>query len=552
MPLTTIKDIQIENLSSGTPDQRYIGAEAQCIEVARDSSGDIIEDINPAGGAVTPTSVENLSTTLKNLEDYDSTPDSTHTKKPISSAGVANAINGSITSTETKAVSGSTLYTEFGKTLYKQPNATGDWDTAPVDGSTKPVTSDGIYEDNKKTREITALVEDGTTVAKANISGQSYAYAIGDQFIRNGVLYKATATISNGATWSAITSSYTTADDITSQIQALTTKTTGGFGTLKNRKFIFVGDSYAKGTHGATGWIDLVNTKLGLTRGTNSFDSRDVSEYYGGSFGAGTFLTQINNCLSLIDNANDITDIYVFAGQNEPSNTDAQTATGIDNFCARAKEIYPNAVVHIGFVGLAKPSNYENILAKLIQYISGAGRNGADYVTNIECVNRRYSDVNSDGIHPNSYEEMASYMASAILNGSIDVVRYAAYTNADPITGQIQIFNLSVYQYNHSIKIKVNFALTNFSAIPSNEYINCANIPVLDFVCAPAYTYAPFNNNNANTRYEEDRLLVKINPSTNKLQIRNTQLNENGWVSAPAPIRLSPFDIVHIESTCFA
>lgn len=343
-------------------------------------------------------------------------------------------------------------------------------------------------------------------------------------------------------------------DTNTSDITALTNKTTGGFCTLKNRKFIFVGDSYAQGTHGATGWIDLVNSKLGLTRGENSFDSREVSVYYGGSFGAGTFLTQINDCLSLIDNANDITDIYVFAGQNEPSNTDAQTATGIDNFCARAKEIYPNAVVHIGFVGLAKPSNYENMLAKLIQYINGSGRNGADYVTNIECVNRRYSDVNSDGIHPNSYNELASYIASAILNGNVDVVRYAEYTSVSPITGEIPTFNLSVYQYNHSIKIKVNFVLTNFSTIPSNEYINCANLPIIDFVCVPAYTSAPFNNNNANpsTKYETNCLLVKINPSTNKLQIRNTQLDASGWVDAPAPIRLSSFDTVHIESTCFA
>ena len=95
-------------------------------------------------------------------------------------------------------------------------------DASPTDGHTDvTVSSDGVYEDNKKTREITAPVEDGTTVAKANITGQSYAYAIGDQFIRNGVLYKATATISNGATWSAILSSYTTADDVSSQIEAL-------------------------------------------------------------------------------------------------------------------------------------------------------------------------------------------------------------------------------------------------------------------------------------------------------------------------------------------
>ncbi|MBR4377368.1 MAG: hypothetical protein IKP50_00565, partial [Bacilli bacterium] len=55
--------------------------------------------------------------------------------------------------------------------------------------------------------------ETGTTASKA--------YAVGDHFIRNGILYKVTTAIASGATWANISSSYTTEKDISSSIQNL-------------------------------------------------------------------------------------------------------------------------------------------------------------------------------------------------------------------------------------------------------------------------------------------------------------------------------------------
>lgn len=57
--------------------------------------------------------------------------------------------------------------------------------------------------------------ETGTTASKA--------YAVGDHFIRNGILYKVTTAIASGATWANISSSYTTEKDISSSIQNLST-----------------------------------------------------------------------------------------------------------------------------------------------------------------------------------------------------------------------------------------------------------------------------------------------------------------------------------------
>lgn len=99
-------------------------------------------------------------------------------------------------------------------------NDASSWDTTPTKNSTKPVTSDGVktqldnINSNKANQSVIATRQAKLTAVKA--------YVIGEQFIYNNTLYKATATIAKNATIT-IGGNATTADDISSQISKIAT-----------------------------------------------------------------------------------------------------------------------------------------------------------------------------------------------------------------------------------------------------------------------------------------------------------------------------------------
>ena len=127
------KQIKIQNPSGTGYDSRDIGAEAQYVEVSRDSSGEIIEDITATG--VTVDSTEDLSITLKNLEDN------------------------------------------------KQDNLT--FDSAPTQGSTNPVTSNGIYIALQNKADVNLIYNNSSDMWQ-----ESHDYNVGDLVIYNNALYK--------------------------------------------------------------------------------------------------------------------------------------------------------------------------------------------------------------------------------------------------------------------------------------------------------------------------------------------------------------------------
>ena len=185
--MAVIKHAAIQT-SSGF-DTRDIGAEAQNIEVSRDSSGEIIEDITASG--VTVDSTEGLSTTLKDLEDnkqakltFDTSPTSGSTN-PVTSDGVYTAVqaDNSLSTTSEKAVQNKVITSNLNQKVSKYNNDTTQWDTTPTSGSTKPVTSGGVYEaiavvaeedrnihniPRVVSKDITEYVTDGTLWKRLN------------------------------------------------------------------------------------------------------------------------------------------------------------------------------------------------------------------------------------------------------------------------------------------------------------------------------------------------------------------------------------------------
>lgn len=120
-------------------------------------------------------------------------------------------IDATPTQSSVNPVSSGGTYTALTNKLNTYGTDATQWDTTPTQNSTKPVTSGGVYTAlaTKANESIIAPVQ--TTLVA------SQEYKIGEQFIYNGVLYKATALISNGGTIT-INGNCIASDDITTQI----------------------------------------------------------------------------------------------------------------------------------------------------------------------------------------------------------------------------------------------------------------------------------------------------------------------------------------------
>lgn len=120
---------------------------------------------------------------------------------------------------------------------------------------------------------------------------------------------------------------------------------------IKNRKFLFIGDSYA--THGSefttNTWCDFIINYLGLTQGVNAFISQLGGTGFVSTVAGINFETLLNT--SLITDKNIITDIIICGGYNDSAYSDDLIAQRIQQTFTTAKNIYPNAKIHCSMIG---------------------------------------------------------------------------------------------------------------------------------------------------------------------------------------------------------
>lgn len=189
------------------------------------------------------------------------------------------------------------------------------------------------------------------------------------------------------------------------------------------KKYLFVGDSYADGYTGEgqnTPWQEIVKTKLGLD------DSQFVSTHRGG-FGFGrpseyNYYLLIN---ALADDP-DITDIVIGGSYNDNPYTELEITTGISNVRTLCKSKFPNATLHIAFIGWSKNKDAKTNLQSTYQYY----KNGCDafadidFMKNTQYVLHDYFNMfSSDGIHPNQTGQtaIANAICDCLLRGSTNI-----------------------------------------------------------------------------------------------------------------------------------
>lgn len=185
---------------------------------------------------------------------------------------------------------------------------------------------------------------------------------------------------------------------------------------VKNKRFIVIGDSYCDGTNS---WIKSMQNYLGKN------DTDYVKSYMGGAgfaHGAKNFLTLLQE--ASVSNPNTITDIVVCGGANnysEDQDTILNGAGGIKEFVNYAKSNYPNATIHVGFIGV-NLNNNDNMPRAMNAY-KQCTIFGARYLNNTEFILPSYSLLQPDFIHPNEQGDyqLGFYITNAVLTGSCDV-----------------------------------------------------------------------------------------------------------------------------------
>ena len=171
---------------------------------------------------------------------------------------------------------------------------------------------------------------------------------------------------------------------------------------MTNRKYIFIGDSYAVRP---ANWIDELVAMLGLSAG----------DYYNSSAGGYGFRGdtrypgfQFINLLYALDNVITdkaaITDIVVAGGINDnyaPYDAGVLVADG-DAFCAAAREKYPNAKIHIAFIGFSNEVTYlEHFPQTIRNYMEISENENCVFVDNVWNA-FHYIPWLDDVVHPNA------------------------------------------------------------------------------------------------------------------------------------------------------
>ncbi len=223
-----------------------------------------------------------------------------------------------------------------------------------------------------------------------------------------------------------------------------TTNVEGRVTTIENklsapRVYLFIGDSYAQGwtpDGNVNGWPNRVRIYMGI-------DTAHFVSVYKAGVG---FVATVDgeNFQTLMENApgdkSIITDIVVCGGYNDIGQTIATIVPKINAFMTSANTLYPNAQVHIGFIGWNSfLTSHANMNVAVTAYIEGASSYRAHYLNGVENILHRPNMMSSDNYHPNDIGQyyLGIYISNALQAGSANVNYYylqAAFSAGTGIT----------------------------------------------------------------------------------------------------------------------
>ena len=315
-------------------------------------------------------------------------------------------------------------------------------DATPTDGSTKGVTSDGVYD------AIKTVADD--------------------------------------------------LDDLSNDVDALDTKVDGIVQPFirAGKNIVFFGDSWTVGS-GATDpatqrFTTLIATRFGMT------------EFNYGVGGAGftrpnTIIAEINNANGSMsaDDKNNTTVVLICAGVNDIRNMDSTTIAdfigAVVDAQERAKQVFPNALICMA-VGNTMRTPYYDTPRHWIERAIIALRetNTAGKVLIIDhvgaAINGRSDTYASDNLHPNTYGHslLAGFLANAMRGGSTDTNYYSATYTFNEVVSSVDTAP-HVYRQTENVMI-TGGKITLAEAVSSNTVIGSYQGPFCrDNLYIPVY-----------------------------------------------------------------
>lgn len=223
----------------------------------------------------------------------------------------------------------------------------------------------------------------------------------------------------------------------------------------KQRKVIFIGDSYAEGytpDGRVIGWPEVVKNILDL--------QNPIISYRGGTgFISGLENGSFTDLLSAIPSDTSVTDVVVAGGYNDRYGNKTKVVEGITRFCNVSRNKFPNAKISIGMIGWSTIERQQESLRVAIEgYKEGCAVNDVTYMTDAETSLRSSSLFSSDQIHPNQSGEnviamnIAKYLPDTYTGG----ISKVSDTKYQIIIPSEDTAKLDIRNYVYDLRLKVN------------------------------------------------------------------------------------------------
>lgn len=263
-----------------------------------------------------------------------------------------------------------------------------------------------------------------------------------------------------------ITQSESDIDNLQDDVSALETE----MYFRNNRRYVVISDSYGKGRNNTTPWTTFLKGYLGAS-------DTDYFTYSEGSMGFNLRGEDNHNAQELlqanlnnISNHSTITDVVVGMGANDTLAT-LGLETAIVNFITYALSVFPNAKVHIGFIGnkIAKNSTeLENFMSAMTQYTSACEVTPASEIAGVSSVMHNASLMHADGVHPTTdgSREIAKFV-NAYLHGESPI--YKAFGNCNISSTYFTGASAIQCIEGNTASIHLNLGTTNSGGIPFSD-----------------------------------------------------------------------------------
>lgn len=187
------------------------------------------------------------------------------------------------------------------------------------------------------------------------------------------------------------------------------------FDFLKNRKILFVADSYGTGHGLATPFTTIIIDEL-------DNGSQQVSVGGAGFYQKPTFLSNLQ--AAGIQNPETFTDVVVCGGYNDGKTaiTYSQIVGAMNSFFTYVKQRFVNArlwLMPLGWCSDNSTIRYRLAYTTYSAYADGAAANDVIYVDSIQRALHVYSRFSDDYVHPNQdgQNKIADYVRQALIGG---------------------------------------------------------------------------------------------------------------------------------------